>query len=649
MSFRSRALLTGVATGFLKATNDRRDKMAERMQLLADNKALMDRERAKSRADAASKAAAEEASKWSELRGVEHIDDDGNYTDKYHDTVAASKFAEEGIRKAYGNDFEKFKAEWRKMGPSKFVRQYKDPNEIESSLQKVYGSIEARQQAELSRPVLTGFDAMLGSMVNRVSSAVGGKPVFGSDPEATPEVAELETMTGAQPSPMGEYEAPKFAPVVEQEKPETINQFIKGKDGKMYAVFADNTGKLMETELNIRVPEEAEGSSKGFGEMGTTRVRIFNPETNEYFKEETHQDIYSGTVRVGSDWVSIPEGMVAVPADIKIDPIKFPDPTTGEVMTVQAYRNVTGGVGKNDITMEDGTSWTPITKPVPFTDAQGNRVATKKIPPVIKTNLDDFNRQHKTVTLIDEMLRANYQSNPVSWAQKNLSILTDTIAASVGYQGNDAKDLEAMTAYVNKELDRLDLSEEVGSFDAEAVRAGETKAIQALLTFAVADSQKSGDRLSNQDVENARKVVEPWITNSSAHRGSLLAVRGLSEKRIATVVGQDISLALGQGSDSEVWDYYRSTKVQVDKGNTPVAEEFEGKRLIDKIKGLEETNPEAYAQTIKFISAKSGLGPDWENVLKRPVRVDTETGTTFLPFYREGKDGVIRAGIYKAK
>jgi hypothetical protein len=248
----------------------------------------MDRERAKSRADAASKEAAAEAAKWSQLRAVEHIDDEGNYTTAYHDTIAVSEFAKEETRKAFGNDFEKFKTEWRKMGPKKFVRQYKDPNEIETSLQKVYGSIEARQQAELSRPVLTGFDAMLGSMVNRVSSAVGGKPVFGSDPQETPEMAELETMTGAQPEPMSNYESPEFAPVKEEEKFE--HTFKQNEKGEWVAIFANANGVKTQDTGVISAVDDGSGVGKSRQIRDVQEQRWFNGKPVHDVKEVTYRD-----------------------------------------------------------------------------------------------------------------------------------------------------------------------------------------------------------------------------------------------------------------------------------------------------------------------------------------------------------------------
>lgn len=654
MSFRSRALLTGVATGFLKANNDRRDRMAERLQTLSDNRATMERERAKSRADAAAKEAAKEASEWHNLRSNEFIDDEGNFQKAYYDKAAYAEFIKPEVKERFGNDFNSFVAEWSKMQPKKFIRQYKDPNEIEASLQQVYSSIDTRQQAELQRPAFTGFDAMLGSMVNRVSSAVGGGNVFGPpsdgtlDSTPTPELNVMREQEQPTES-TAPYEAPAFTQRTEPVKPETINQFIKGQDGKMYAVFADDTGKLVETELNIRVPEDAaDAGPTSIGKMGTEKVRLFNPETGQFFMEDTHKDIATGAIRVGRDWVDVPEGMVTVPSDIKIDKIEFPDQVTGEVMTVQAYRNVTGGVGKNDITMADGTSWTPMTKPVPAVDNEGNRIQTKKPSPVLAANLADFNRQHKAITLVDELMRTNYKSNPTSWVKSNLSILADTVAASVGYEGNP-NDLDAIISYIQNEASGTSLSEKIGTLDAEAVRKGEKNAIQEFLVFAIADAQKNGDRLSNQDVDNARAVVEPWIEGTVAHKGALLSARELSEKRVANIVAQDISQALGQGDTSPAWDYYRSTKMQIDKGNTPVAEVFDGKRLIDKIKALETTNPTAYAQTIKYITADRGLGPKWEDILKKPVRVDRETGVVFMPFYRENQDGTIRIGIYKAK
>lgn len=241
MGFRSRALLTGVATGFLKANNDRRDRMAERMQQLSDNRATMDRERAKSRADAASKAAAEESSKWHSLRSNGDIDDEGNYTDKYNDAQAMLMYTKDGVKKAIGNEWDSFRTEFRKMGPTKFVRQYKDADQIEASLQNIYSTIDTRQRGELQRPALTGFDSMLGSMVNRVSSAVGGGNLFEPPSDGTLDstpTPELDVMREQGPVENRPYESPSFtAPKPESQK---AHKFITGPDGKVSVAFADS-------------------------------------------------------------------------------------------------------------------------------------------------------------------------------------------------------------------------------------------------------------------------------------------------------------------------------------------------------------------------------------------------------------------------
>ena len=265
MGFRSRALLTGVATGFLKANNDRRDRMTERLQTLSDNRATMDRERAKSQADAASKAAYEEQKKWSELRSQDHIDDEGNYTEKFYNVAAYSEFQKEETRKAFGNDYNSFVTEFSKMGPKKFIRQYKDPQDIEQSLSKVYSSIDTRQRDELSRPALTGFDSMLGSMVNRVSSAVGGGTVFGPPSDGTLSSAPTETIDPMRPQgpqePSAPFEAPNFqAPKVE---PDKSNKWIQKPDGSWVVAFTDSTGSniVVDPQVKGTLPEGSQGGA----------------------------------------------------------------------------------------------------------------------------------------------------------------------------------------------------------------------------------------------------------------------------------------------------------------------------------------------------------------------------------------------------
>lgn len=274
MGFRSRALLTGVATGFLKANNDRRDRMAERMQQLSDNRATMDRERAKSRADAASKAAAEESSKWHELRSNGYIDTDGNYTTLYHDKIATAEFTKKEVREAYGNNFDAFKTEFSKMGPKKFIREYKDPNEIETSLQNIYSSIDTRQRNELQRPALTGFDAMLGSVVNRVSSAVGGGNVFGPPSDGTLDstpTPTLDPMRTQEPVVDTPYESPNFkTPVAAKELKEVKTE--TDESGVVQAVKFYTDGSQETVSTNIQKGKEIKNTYLTYDEDGTEYV-----------------------------------------------------------------------------------------------------------------------------------------------------------------------------------------------------------------------------------------------------------------------------------------------------------------------------------------------------------------------------------------
>jgi hypothetical protein len=148
-------------------------------------------------------------------------------------------------------------------------------------------------------------------------------------------------------------------------------------------------------------------------------------------------------------------------------------------------------------------------------------------------------------------------------------------------------------------------------------------------------------------VKQAADVVQPWLSGTEGHRGALAAVRAQSENQLARVVSSDIALAYGNGPTSKIWEYYPSAANKVKQGLTPVAEEFEGKQLVSTIKNLEKTDKAAYDITVRNMI--KGLGADWERKLQRPVRVDEGTGTTFLPFYRQNKDGTYNVGIFKAK
>lgn len=233
MSLRSRALLSGVGRGFFQAQNQRRRQMAERMEALATNRAEMARERAKSRYDSISKEARAENNKWRALRADGDIDAEGNYQDTYYDKLAYAQFKDKGNRAAEGMSFEEFRDNLRKISPKKFTRQYKDPDVINNDLTKLYASIDARKQAELDRPVLTGFDRMLSRGVSSVVDLVGeqveglteGKVGITSlaEPSPTKELPTEETFSPFREqeiSPEGQEgvtERPTFTPSVPEE------------------------------------------------------------------------------------------------------------------------------------------------------------------------------------------------------------------------------------------------------------------------------------------------------------------------------------------------------------------------------------------------------------------------------------------------
>jgi hypothetical protein len=240
MGFRSRALLTGVATGFLKANNDRHAELKARVVELADRKAELDRERAKSEMTRSVEAAATESAKYQELFGKGHIDAEGNYTTVYWDDASRAEWQQHGNGKSHKEYAETFK----QGRPQKFVRQYKDVGEIQKGFQSIYDSIDARQRAESSVNPLTNIENMLGGSV---LSLFGRDTDFEQKAEQV-SVPTVDPMTHAAPSAVHEdkgltYNLPK-------EKP-ALTQLVKNIQGKYDSIQVTDDNKVSVTDTGV--------------------------------------------------------------------------------------------------------------------------------------------------------------------------------------------------------------------------------------------------------------------------------------------------------------------------------------------------------------------------------------------------------------
>lgn len=649
MGLRSRALLTGVATGFLRANNDRRDRMAERLQTLSDNRALMDRERAKSQADAASKAAYAEQKKWSELRSQEFIDDEGNYTKAYHDKEAYLEWTKAGTREAIGNDYESFVTEFAKMGPKKFIRSYKTPEEIQQSLSKVYDSVDARQKADLARPVMTGFDAMFGSMVNRVSSAVGGGNVFGPPSDGslatTPEVGTVDVMREQEPQgPSEPYESPNFTRP--QAAPERAHKWITEADGSVTLAFGDSNGNMVKVPTNLK---EATENTTGGNNRKVEKVRLFDTETGQYMSEPTNMDSVTDEILVNGQWILPPSNIETLPADVQLINLVHKD-DFGEEVQAQAYLTSGSATGSNIVRMPDGTTWALTGTPVSLRGKlDAHETPKNTMPEAVKQDLKEFGRQRKTASLASTMLRQDFISSPTSWVQANLSVFTDMLGATVGMTGeNRPADLQAIQDYVSgKHKGDEQLREAIGTLDAAAVKAGDKEAIQNFLTYALATSQYGGDRLTATAVEEAAKVVKPLMSGTDFNRGALASVVERSSTEMARIAGANITLAMGYGSDSKIWEYYPRVKQNIAKGLTPIPEPVDGKSILKDIKDLERTNKAAYATTVRNLISK--FGADWQGALTDPIKFSSKLDTIVMPMYLKNEDGSYTFGVFPVK
>lgn len=286
-----RAILTGAITGFLRSNNERRERMEQRLYTMANDRATREREQAKTEYSDMLKASQAEEAEYNSLRSVGDIDENGNYSDQYYTKLAYAEFKDPNVREAYGNDFEKFNQEFRKMAPKSYKRNYKSPAKIKEELTKLYASIDARQQESTSGPVLTGFERMLGQGIDAgidligdgLSKATGGRVSMqgavapDSEMNTTGDL-QLRTNTDlASVDPMAEQtsitpqastETPDFQ---RSEAPVPIENTWKSTDadGKEYIISIDANKKVTVTPTGLTKPENGGEISMSLSDLKT--------------------------------------------------------------------------------------------------------------------------------------------------------------------------------------------------------------------------------------------------------------------------------------------------------------------------------------------------------------------------------------------
>jgi hypothetical protein len=194
MSFSSRALLGGVATGFLKANNDRRDRMTTRMQELAENTAVQARERAKTALSVSQTNAQAENDKIKSLRAEGAIDDNDMYKESYWVRQSQSDWKEFGEPSGVSHK-DYIENTYKKGKPKGVVREYKSSAEINKGYEDLQAGISANLSNDLNKNAATGLDRFLGKSLRKATG--------------TPE----EVQTASEPLPQFNPMLPEGAPV----------------------------------------------------------------------------------------------------------------------------------------------------------------------------------------------------------------------------------------------------------------------------------------------------------------------------------------------------------------------------------------------------------------------------------------------------
>jgi hypothetical protein len=170
MSLRSRNYTAGLIGGFLGSNRIRREKMEKRTQFLADNRALQDREMAKSRyQEQLTSAKAEQAEVASLVQaGRLKTNDLGEleYQESHWRELAYEKWKDAGGHKdgiANFNSQPELIANAKSGQATKYQRRYRDATEYDSKFQATLDQILEKQKKAGEARGLTDFDRMFAS------------------------------------------------------------------------------------------------------------------------------------------------------------------------------------------------------------------------------------------------------------------------------------------------------------------------------------------------------------------------------------------------------------------------------------------------------------------------------------------------------
>lgn len=668
MSLRTRALLGGIARGFLKSNNDRHDRMEQRAAQLAEKQGIMERERAKSRYASAIQAAEQEEKTWDEYKSKDWIDAEGNFTSAYYRDQTYDKWKESEYK-----DQEEFIEIWKKDRAPKLTRSYKSPQVLQKEMASIYNSIDNREREALARPVLTGFEKMMG--FGLVKGVQAGASAFNSGAEALgvdarakaipmPEVLQggsqatsAQTSTIAPPSApkavqavSGDSEgepvidttdAPDFFSVPDEEpEPQRLSQFTEDSEGNMVAVFVDKEegAKVVPVGVKTAAPTP---------EAPLRLVRLFDKKGKQYNSAPVEYNPNTNSVLVGGQWTKLGADFDIMPAERKMITHKYPDPETGVLKEWKGYETSGFAEGANTIVLDDGTKFAVIGEGTEVRDNAGNPIVAKKpkLPKEIEDSMSKNIEIERTLRLAQEITSDDFITSPTSWAKANLSVMTDVLGASIGLEGEDRpKDLEAMVDFANDEIKDVDgLEDQVGTLDAAAIRRGNRTAIENFLIFSLARSQFGQGRLNVKSIEMAEEVVSPLFKGTDADRAAMASVITLSQKDLIESTTRAVSYAQGQGSDSPIWDRYYNTKLKIKQGLKPLTSSS-GDILIRKINKM---SPEVKEATIRDLERNFPNG--WEDALSNPIRYNRNKRRLNMIMYSEREDGSLRFGTFDMK
>jgi hypothetical protein len=548
----AKSFLMGLAKGGLKENNRRASMMEQRMQELATNNATIARERAQSKYESDYKSAMTEHSKINSLRSEEFIDSEGTYTRQYRDSQGYLEFQKPEVRKAYGDDYVKFRDAFDKLGPRGISSSYKTPDEITRDVSKTYESIAARQRVESSQPVLTNMDKLLmGSKENRAA------------PIEVPEIDQSSAMESQAPQapqapqdtmePKGEYNSPQF-PGPTPESPSrsqlrSINLYTaNGIDSKTYMqdkttgeILDENTGEYM------RIPE-------GMNTIASNR----NPFTDTYTDKSTGEELKRHLIET------------------------YPgDPLADVRMAGKTYVSTGNPVRLGEVSLQP-------TRKGEFKQQTNNAVTYATVNRVSSLSVD--------------MLGQDYVSNPKTWVASRLATIADALGATLNLTGKTEEDIKAIVSYVDGRLeDDWQAMKDLGPLDAAAIAEGSTEALQTLLAYATTNMLTKDGRITVLAREDAKKITESFISGGTIHTAKLVTLIDKNADNMAEIIHSDINVAMSN-MRSPTWERYPDVKRMVTAGWKPLTDNFAGDQIKMNMEKLMTSNPEAYRKSLSSLN-----------------------------------------------